>query len=157
MQYRVQFCRYYSLLEVMVASAILTILLVGLGGAMTGSIQSGRDKEDSVIAYKAAEQALENLLAQEWDEMHLTIPAGTPSLSSVQVAGNVPGTFFIGSAEHSTQGKEMVGFFTKTDCNWSGLTNKAYRIEVMVVPRVIGGTTTPNKNSIYLSTVRVNY
>ncbi|MHC4885213.1 MAG: type II secretion system protein, partial [Planctomycetota bacterium] len=58
----------FSLLEVMVAATILVVLMVGLWDSMLGSIQNSRAQEDSVIAHKAAHQALETALAMEYDD-----------------------------------------------------------------------------------------
>ena len=122
--------RGHTLVEVMVASVICVILLIGLGEAMTGALQLNLLREDQVIAFKASHQTLENLMALDMDTMLLQ-------------HGN---TFTVGSSENPLSTTAATGTITITDLNWEGIADKAYLVKV-AVPEL----------ATELSTVRTRY
>lgn len=122
----------FSLLEVMVALAILAVLVAGLGQTVFMSMETGKVVEDTVIAHKAAHQVMENLMGLDLDTMLLQ-------------NGN---TFQVGSDENMTTSKASTGTITITDVGttWGEAASQAYQVQVQVPEFMVD-----------LSTIRVRF
>jgi prepilin-type N-terminal cleavage/methylation domain-containing protein len=103
-----------SLLEVMIATAIVGIMCAGTLEVMVRIDQNNRFMYNRTIAYRATHQAMEVLLAEDLDSMILQ-------------NGN---TFVV---TETTSGP-AAGTITITDTNWgaAGAADKAYRVRLEV-------------------------
>ena len=69
--------RGFALVEVLVASGVLTIAVVGMAGAMLSSMALQRSESEATLARLAAQQALENMQAVDFAEVWACYNAAT--------------------------------------------------------------------------------
>jgi prepilin-type N-terminal cleavage/methylation domain-containing protein len=61
----------YTLLEVVIAAGILAISLAGITAVFLSSMYADEYSQKLTIAYKAAQEVMEQLLAMQWEELAL--------------------------------------------------------------------------------------
>ena len=59
----------FSLLEVMIASAVFAVAMIGISGLILVTHQHSESSAETMVAYKASQEILEQLQAMTYDQM----------------------------------------------------------------------------------------
>lgn len=104
--------RGFSLIEMMIAMAVLALICSGILVAVAQTERNNRLLHDEDVAFRAAHQMLEIQISQDYDSMLLN------NGLEFDVVG--------------VGGKTIKGKVTMNDLNWNGLANMAYEVVVEI-------------------------